>query len=99
MCLCDGFFTYYTYLHTSRTCQKFSPLFNAGFCQPVDIPSFMLKEYCVAAQSIIEKQSVLLQSFHFGDLFFTVEKRCFQTLISSKLVHFYLIFSEEIYYK
>ena len=29
--------------------KKSTCLFNAGFCQPICIPSFMLKEYCVVA--------------------------------------------------
>ena len=29
--------------------QKSTCLFNAGFCQPMCIPSLMLKEYCIVA--------------------------------------------------
>ena len=35
-----------TYTQTEHA-KKSTCLFNAGFCQPMCIPSLMLKEYCV----------------------------------------------------
>ena len=37
-----------TYTQIEHT-KKSTCLFNAGFCQPMYVPSLMLKEYCVVA--------------------------------------------------
>ena len=48
MYLSGGLLTILTYTQIEHA-KKSTCLFDAGFCQPISIPSLMLKEYCVVA--------------------------------------------------